>query len=124
MNERNVIVVGSTGSVGTQALDVLAENATDFAVVGLAAGSQIDLLLGQALDFSVPVIGLTSPPAGGEAEVRKRLSELAADRGIDVPVSEIHLGDTAAEAVAAHSADIVLNAVTGAAGLGDRKSVV
>lgn len=118
MNERNVIVVGSTGSVGTQALDVLAENATDFAVVGLAAGSQIDLLLGQALDFSVPVIGLTSPPAGGEAGVRKRLSELAAGRGIDVPVREIHLGDTAAEAVAAHSADIVLNAVTGAAGLG------
>ncbi|KZE22810.1 1-deoxy-D-xylulose-5-phosphate reductoisomerase [Brevibacterium casei] len=118
MSERNVIVVGSTGSVGTQALDVLAENATDFAVVGLAAGSQVDLLLTQALDFSVPVIGLTSPPAGGEDGVRKRLSELAADRGIDDPVREILLGETAAEAVASRSADIVLNAVTGAAGLG------
>ncbi|MFC9443611.1 MULTISPECIES: 1-deoxy-D-xylulose-5-phosphate reductoisomerase [unclassified Brevibacterium] len=118
MSERKIIVVGSTGSVGTQALDVLAENATDFAVVGLAGGSQMDLLLGQALDFSVPVIGLTTPPAGGEDEVRNRLSELAAERGISVPVREIHLGDDAAEAVAGRPADIVLNAVTGAAGLG------
>ncbi|MFE2657506.1 MULTISPECIES: 1-deoxy-D-xylulose-5-phosphate reductoisomerase [Brevibacterium] len=118
MSERKIIVVGSTGSVGTQALDVLAENATDFAVVGLAGGSQMDLLLGQALDFSVPVIGLTTPPAGGEDEVRNRLSELAAERGISVPVREIHLGDDAAEAVASRPADIVLNAVTGAAGLG------
>ncbi|GAA1644275.1 1-deoxy-D-xylulose-5-phosphate reductoisomerase [Brevibacterium sanguinis] len=50
--------------------------------------------------------------------MRNRLSELAAERGISVPVREIHLGDDAAEAVAGRPADIVLNAVTGAAGLG------
>ncbi|RBP67900.1 1-deoxy-D-xylulose 5-phosphate reductoisomerase [Brevibacterium sanguinis] len=118
MSKRRIIVVGSTGSVGTQALDVLEHNATDFEVVGLAAGSQIDLLLSQALDFSVPVIGLTSPPAGGEDQIRRRLDELAAARGTRSPVREIHLGPDSAEAVAGAAADLVLNAVTGAAGLG------
>ncbi|WP_309130944.1 1-deoxy-D-xylulose-5-phosphate reductoisomerase [Brevibacterium sp.] len=118
MSKRRIIVVGSTGSVGTQALEVLTANAADFEVIGLAAGSQIELLLTQALDFSAPVIGLTTPPAGGEAEIRQRLDQLAADRGISSPVREILIGDDAAEAVAGAPADLILNAVTGAAGLG------
>ncbi len=118
MSKRRIIVVGSTGSVGTQALEVLTANAADFDVIGLAAGSQIELLLTQALDFSVPVIGLTTPPAGGEAEVRQRLDRLAAERGISSPVREILIGDDAAEAIAGTPADLVLNAVTGAVGLG------
>ena len=118
MSKRGFIVVGSTGSVGTQALDVLAEHRDEHAVLGLAAGTQIDLLLEQALDFHVPVIGLTIPPAGGEAEVRARLTEMAAERGIADPVEAIHLGVDAAEAVAGLDADMVLNAITGAAGLG------
>src|SRR5699024_6743860 len=61
---------------------------------------------------------LTSPPAGGEAEIRRRLAALAAARGVSDPVEVIHLGDTAAEAVAGLEADMVLNAITGAAGLG------
>src|SRR5699024_11645964 len=60
----------------------------------------------------------TSPPAGGEAEIRRRLAALAAARGVSDPVEVIHLGDTAAEAVAGLEADMVLNAITGAAGLG------
>ena len=118
MSKRRFIVVGSTGSVGTQALDVLSGHRHEHAIVGLAAGSQLDLLLEQALDFCVPVIGLTSPPAGGEAEIRRRLAALAAARGVSDPVEVIHLGDTAAEAVAGLEADMVLNAITGAAGLG------
>ena len=118
MSKRRFIVVGSTGSVGTQALDVLSGHRHEHAIIGLAAGSQLDLLLEQALDFCVPVIGLTSPPAGGEAEIRRRLAALAAARGVSDPVEVIHLGDTAAEAVAGLEADMVLNAITGAAGLG------
>lgn len=118
MSKRGFIVVGSTGSVGTQALDVLAEHRDEHAIIGLAAGSQLDLLLEQALDFHVPVIGLTTPPAGGEAEVRARLTELAVQRGVADPVEAIHLGVDAAEAVAGLAADMVLNAITGAAGLG------
>ena len=118
MSKRSFIVVGSTGSVGTQALDVLRGHRDEHRIVGLAAGSQLDLLADQALTFGVPVIGLTTPPAGGEAEVRARLSEMAARRGIADPVEVIHLGDTAAEAVAGLDADMILNAITGAAGLG------
>ncbi|MCD1285925.1 MULTISPECIES: 1-deoxy-D-xylulose-5-phosphate reductoisomerase [unclassified Brevibacterium] len=118
MSKRRIIVVGSTGSVGTQALDVLSEHRETYEIVGLAAGTQLDLLLTQALDFAVPVIGLTTAPAGGEAEIRQRLSELAAQRGIADPVEEIRLGDNAAEAVAGNDCDMVLNAVTGAVGLG------
>src|SRR5699024_5960815 len=107
----------STGSVGTQALDVLSGHRHEHAIVGLAAGSQLDLLLEQALDFCVPVIGLTSPPAGGEAEIRRRLAALAAARGVSDPVEVIPLGDSSAEAVAGLEADMVCNPSTGAAGL-------
>lgn len=79
MSKRRIIVVGSTGSVGTQALDVLAENAEGFEVIGLAAGTQLDALVAQALEFSVPVIGLTSPPEGGPDEIRQRLEQAAAN---------------------------------------------
>ncbi|WP_210602652.1 1-deoxy-D-xylulose-5-phosphate reductoisomerase [Brevibacterium oceani] len=118
MSKRQFIVVGSTGSVGTQALDVLSDHAEDHAIVGLAAGSQLDLLIEQALDFRVPVIGLTTPPDQGETAVRARLAEAAARRGVSDPVEVIHLGDTAAEVVAGLDADMVVNAITGAAGLG------
>ena len=96
----------------------MSEHAEDFGVVGLAAGSQLDLLIEQALRFRVPVIGLTTPPNGGETEVRARLAEAAAQAGVDDPVEVIHLGATAAEVVAGLGADMVLNAITGAAGLG------
>ncbi|TFD88351.1 1-deoxy-D-xylulose-5-phosphate reductoisomerase [Cryobacterium serini] len=50
---QRVIILGSTGSIGTQALDVIRANPERFEVVGLAAGSNRDLLALQALDFQV-----------------------------------------------------------------------
>ena len=50
---QRVIVLGSTGSIGTQALDVIRANPERFEVVGLAAGSNREMLDGQALDFRV-----------------------------------------------------------------------
>ncbi|TFD08838.1 1-deoxy-D-xylulose-5-phosphate reductoisomerase [Cryobacterium sp. TMT1-2-2] len=50
---RRVIILGSTGSIGTQALDVIRANPERFEVVGLAAGSNRELLDAQALDFQV-----------------------------------------------------------------------
>ena len=51
---RDVVVLGSTGSIGTQALDVIARNPARFRVVGLAAGGgNVDLLAGQAVRFGV-----------------------------------------------------------------------
>lgn len=50
---QRVIILGSTGSIGTQALDVIRANPERFEVVGLAAGSNRELLDAQALDFQV-----------------------------------------------------------------------
>jgi 1-deoxy-D-xylulose-5-phosphate reductoisomerase len=55
---RRVILLGSTGSIGVQALDVIAANRDRFEVVGLAAGSNRELLERQAADFGVPDIAL------------------------------------------------------------------
>ncbi len=51
---RRVIILGSTGSIGTQALDVIRENRDKFEVVGLAAGQNSDLLDMQSAEFGVP----------------------------------------------------------------------
>ena len=51
---RRVIILGSTGSIGTQALEVIAANPDRFKVVGLAAGSNSELLAKQAAEFGVP----------------------------------------------------------------------
>ncbi|MEQ1736655.1 MAG: 1-deoxy-D-xylulose-5-phosphate reductoisomerase, partial [Rhodoglobus sp.] len=50
---RRVILLGSTGSIGTQALEVIAANRDRFVVVGLAAGSNRGLLEAQASTFGV-----------------------------------------------------------------------
>ena len=56
---RRVVVLGSTGSIGVQALDVVARNRARFDVVGLAAGSSSTALLAeQAVDFDVPVVAV------------------------------------------------------------------
>ena len=51
---RRVIILGSTGSIGTQALDVIRENRDKFEVVGLAAGQNSELLASQSAEFGVP----------------------------------------------------------------------
>ena len=77
---RRVAVLGSTGSVGTQALDVLAAHPDEFRVVALAAGSNGDLLAEQAARFGVPA-GATALGADGE-----RLAAIAAADDIDLVV--------------------------------------
>ena len=51
---RGVAVLGSTGSIGTQALDVIRRHPEDFRVVALAAGRNTELLEAQAQEFGVP----------------------------------------------------------------------
>ncbi len=51
---RGVVVLGSTGSIGTQALDVVARHPDDYRVVALAAGRDSELLRAQATAFGVP----------------------------------------------------------------------
>ncbi|WP_344308079.1 1-deoxy-D-xylulose-5-phosphate reductoisomerase [Brevibacterium samyangense] len=117
MNDRLLIVMGATGSVGTQTLDLVYDNPERFRVVGLTAGSNVALVTEQAILTGARVLGIHTPPAGGEAEVRDALAEHARRLGMPDTVEDIHLGPGAGDTVAAYPADIVLNAVTGAVGL-------
>ena len=105
---RDVVVLGSTGSVGTQALDIVRANRHQFRVVGLAAGgSNSDVLATQAAEFDVPVIAM----ANGDGE---SLARALAERG---HTAKVTVGPDAVASVAANPADVVLNAITGSIGL-------
>ena len=60
---RRVLILGSTGSIGTQALDVIRANPDRFEVVGLAAGSNRDLVDAQAREFGVTEVALGAADA-------------------------------------------------------------
>ena len=96
-----VLVLGSTGSIGTQALEVIAENPDRFEVVGLAAGgSNLDTLRQQRAETGVTNIAVAD--------------ERAAGRLGDVP---FHGPDAVTRLVEETEADVVLNALVGALGL-------
>ncbi|MFT3943187.1 MAG: 1-deoxy-D-xylulose-5-phosphate reductoisomerase [Ancrocorticia sp.] len=62
--ERDVIILGSTGSIGTQALDVISRHRDSYRVLGLGAGgAQLELLADQAISFNVPVLAVADPDA-------------------------------------------------------------
>jgi 1-deoxy-D-xylulose-5-phosphate reductoisomerase len=63
---RRILIVGSTGSIGTQALDVVARN-PELEVVGLAAASSWELLLEQASGHSTARLALADPDAAAPA---------------------------------------------------------
>jgi 1-deoxy-D-xylulose-5-phosphate reductoisomerase len=107
---RSVTILGSTGSVGTQALDVVRRNPERFKVIGLSvAGTNQELLAGQIREFLPPVVGIADETAA--AEVRASLGSI---RGVEFVV-----GPDAAERLASEAdADIVLNALVGSSGLG------
>jgi 1-deoxy-D-xylulose-5-phosphate reductoisomerase len=107
MTTRSVLVLGSTGSVGTQALDVVAAHPDRFTVAGLAAGGHdTDLLVRQAREHHVSRVAVADP--GTAAELRERL-----------PGVEVLAGPEAAtELTATAGADTVLNGITGSVGLG------
>ncbi|WP_420733302.1 1-deoxy-D-xylulose-5-phosphate reductoisomerase [Brevibacterium luteolum] len=117
MKVRNVIVLGATGSVGTQALEVIAANPARFAVTGIGAGSNVDAAVDQAIRTGARALAVATPPAGGEAQLRRLLEARAEQLGAQVAVETIFTGPEASARLAAEPADVVLNAVTGAAGL-------
>ena len=60
MTSRSVAVLGSTGSIGTQALEVVARHPDRFTVAALSAGGNVDLVARQAVEFSVPLVAVAS----------------------------------------------------------------
>jgi 1-deoxy-D-xylulose-5-phosphate reductoisomerase len=108
---RSVTILGSTGSIGTQALDVVRHNPERFRVVGLsAAGTNQELLVGQIREFLPPLVAIADEAAA--QEVRDRLGETV--RGV-----ELLVGPQAGEQLAADTeADMILNGLVGSQGLG------
>lgn len=106
---RSIAVLGSTGSVGTQALDVARRNPDRFRVVGLSAGSNLELLVGQVREFLPSIVAI----ADEQVAVDLR------DRVAGMPGVRVISGPDAAERLAREGeADVVLNALVGSAGLG------
>ena len=103
---RDVVILGSTGSIGVQALDVIARNPDRFRVVALAAGGSDPVALAEQVSrFRVPVVGVADPAAAAEV------------RGLVDPATDVHEGAGAATDIAALTCDVVLNGMSGAAGL-------
>ena len=100
---RELVILGSTGSIGVQALEIVEANPALFTVVAItAAGSNPELLIEQAKKFKVKVVGATK-----NADVIRQA----------LPGVEVIDGPDASTEIAAISCDVVLNGITGSIGL-------
>jgi 1-deoxy-D-xylulose-5-phosphate reductoisomerase len=109
---RTVTVLGSTGSIGTQALEVVAAHPGRFVVDALVAGSDVAVLAEQAARFGVRVVGLADPDAGPALR-----DALAARLGPAAARVEVVTGPSAAADLAGRGSAVVLNGITGSVGL-------
>lgn len=104
---RKIVVLGSTGSIGTQTLDVARRHPDKLEVIALAANSSVDAVLAQAHEFRVRNI------AFGNAELARDARLASAHGGV-----KVGFGPEAVAALASiEEADVVVNALVGAAGL-------
>ena len=101
-----VLILGSTGSIGEQALEVIA-GSDELEVAGLSAGRRWERLCEQALELGVPAVAITDAAAAAHAtaELEGRVGVLSGAEGVR-------------ELIVGSGADVVLNAIVGSAGLG------
>ena len=102
--EKSIVILGSTGSIGTQALDVA--RAHGYRVRGLAAGKNVKLLEQQAREFLPEIVAVSDENAALELKTR------LADTNI-----KVLSGDSGVEELATYKCDTLLNAIVGIAGL-------
>jgi 1-deoxy-D-xylulose-5-phosphate reductoisomerase len=101
---KKILILGCTGSIGTQALEIVA-GSDDLSVVGLAADSSWEPTLEQAREHGVPAVALVDAEAAAEASKAWNGKVLAGEEGVR-------------ELIATSGTDLVLNGIVGAAGLG------
>jgi 1-deoxy-D-xylulose-5-phosphate reductoisomerase len=101
---KKLVILGSTGSIGTQALEIVAAS-EELEVVGLAAGASWERVLAQAAEHGAAAVALGDPGAAESAAGAWEGRVLAGEAGIR-------------ELIASSGADLVLNGIVGAAGLG------
>jgi 1-deoxy-D-xylulose-5-phosphate reductoisomerase len=113
---RDIVLLGSTGSIGTQAADIIRRNPDRFAITGIAAGGgNPGLLAAQALEFGAEVVAVADERAVPELRAALQQAVAAGPGGRSLP--KVMAGPQAIAEVAAWPCDVVLNAVTGAVGL-------
>jgi len=117
---RRVVVLGSTGSVGTQALDIVRHAPDRFRVVGLAAGGgNVELLARQAIELGVEAVAVSRASAAQDLQLAFYAAAKAGGYAAgEHPVPAILAGPDAATELARWPCDVVLNAITGSIGLG------
>ncbi|RII09632.1 1-deoxy-D-xylulose 5-phosphate reductoisomerase [Streptomyces sp. YIM 130001] len=110
---RDLVVLGSTGSIGTQAVDLVLRNPDRFRVTALsAAGGRVDLLAEQARKLRVRTVAVAREDA-----VPALREALAREYGAGEPLPEILAGPDTAGELAASPCHTVLNGITGSIGL-------
>jgi 1-deoxy-D-xylulose-5-phosphate reductoisomerase len=103
---RRIVILGATGSIGVQALDVIARSHGELEVVGLSAQSSWEPLVAAAREAGVELVALADPDAAARAAAAWPAGEvLAGAEGVRTLVTRLH-------------PDLVLNAIVGSAGLG------
>ena len=106
MPKRRITVLGSTGSIGTQGLEVIAQHSDKFEIVGLSAGKNIELLAEQIRKFNPQKVSVIDEKSA--AVLKQNLGSTD---------TKIVVGENASADIAGLSCDVVLNGITGAAGL-------
>jgi len=112
---RSIVILGSTGSIGTQALEVISASPERFQVSAIGAGGgNLDLLARQAVALGVEAVGV----ARGEHDVvAAAIHQVAGEAGRHGFAPHICVGPLANTDLAASGADVVLNGITGSIGL-------
>lgn len=104
---KKIAIVGSTGSIGTQALEVIRENPQHFSVEVLVGNSNADLLIQQALEFNPNSVVIA------DESKYKQVKDVLFDKGI-----KVFAGDKAVEQIVeSENIDVVLASIVGYAGL-------
>ena len=107
---KRVLVLGSTGSIGTQALEIIRNNKDKFEVAGLSCRSRVDDLIAQVKEFKPKAVCV-----GSSDDAEKLLVELDGFLRSERP--EVYIGDAGLVELAKTDCDIVLNALMGISGL-------
>ena len=105
--KRSIAILGSTGSIGTQALEVIEEHSDKFEVYALTANNNADLLISQARKFNPEFVVIANE--NKYAQVKEALA--------DLPIKVYAGADALADVVQAEPIDIVLASMVGYAGL-------
>ena len=119
MSVREVVLLGSTGSVGTQAIEVMSREPDRFRVVALAGGgSRPALLAAQAIALGVEAVAVSRATAAQDVQLAlyAEAKRQGHDRG-DFAMPKVLAGPDAVAEVAGWPCDVVLNAITGSIGL-------